>query len=243
MARPHLNVARHVAPAFQALLDELSSALEVNSRVAEAHRVSTFPGARSSLARQVQHVLNKSEESTKVVQPGADACWFAGEAAYQPGQEWCSGLLFLFASGHFRRYASVLVAANESSIPRHRKTSWIAAMRSACDPTVMVTPEQYAAELKSKGVSDTSARRAVKDFIARGCVRDRPDRRTVTLSPEERAALLDAFSDQTVVRTPQLEVLFATCAFAETADGGIAVQRDIASTPLWYFFTSNGPGW
>jgi hypothetical protein len=188
-------------------------------------------------------VLAKSDEGSQVVQPRPEVCWYAGEAACQVGQEWSSGLLFLFAAGHFRRYGLVLASLNESVVPNHRKAAWIAAMRTACDPSLLRDSKQYSAELEAQGVSAPSVRRAVKDFVARGCVLDRPDRRTVTLSPEERAALRDAFAGNSKESPRALEVLLATCEFAETANGGIAVQRDIAATPLWHFFTTNGAGW
>lgn len=243
MGRPHKNVVDHVAPAFRWLLSELTVAGEVNTRVAEAFQDETFPGPRSGVARQVQLVLTKSDKCRQIVQPVPAVCWFAGEAACQDGQAWTSGLLFLFAAGHFRRFAYVLAATNENVVPRHRKAAWVAAMRGACNPVLPLTPEQYAADLRAKGVSDISARLAMKDFKQRGSVPDRADRRTVTLSREERAALRDAFASGSAKIAPQLAVLLTTCQFAETADGGIAVQRDIATTPLWHFFASNGPGW
>lgn len=225
------TAAKPAASALQALLTDVPEIDNVTSAVAAA----MYPGLdaptgfwKAREVRSIQHVLAK-----KTAKPSAETTWLSGEAAYAAGEDWCSGLLFLFAAGYYERFASVLCTANTATIGDRRKGELVAAMRTACQPTIDMTPEQYRLHLLATGVSETSAMDAVKKFRANGCQEVRLDREVAQLTFQERAALRDAFARN----------VLGKCRDAERAKDDVLVQRNAAATALWKLFNAGGPGW
>jgi len=243
MARQHRIVTDHVAPAFHALLKEVGRAANVTKSLATAVGNDTPAFWKSSLARKVQLILTKVAAEPRVLQPSAEVSWYAGETSYESGEKWCSGLLFLFGAGHFGRFAETLISASTTVLSPRRKAELVAAIRTSCAAAEPMTARQYGAQIQKSGISDTSARIAIQNFVKNGCREDRSDRNTGTLSFAERAALRDAFANSGPLLDPSCAVVQSTCTFAELADGGIQLQRNIAATALWHYFSSAGPSW
>lgn len=231
MTNARWTATRRTAADLRPLLADVPEFDNVTAAVAAArHPGQDAPAGfwKASEVRGVQLVLAK-----KIAKPSAETTWLSGETAHAAGEEWCSGLLFLFAAGYYERFASVLCTANSASIGDRRKGELVAAMRTACQPTIAMTPDQYRLHLIAIGISEISAMDAVKKFRANGCQEARTDRDVAQLTLQERAALRDAFARD----------VLGKCRDAERAKDDVLTQRDAAATALWKMFNAGGPGW
>ena len=237
MANVSKIVRAQVAPAFRDFIREIAA--QGNATGALAETVGVKGDARRAFGKSSEarhfHMLLEGDFG----QPSVSKVWHAGEAARRMGVTWSSGLLFLFAAGHFSSFASVIIGATSSILPDTRKASLVAASVTACAPTVPITESNFLETLRRDNVSETSARAALQEFRLHGNTDARTDRNTLTLSLKEQAAFKDAFASTALPESPY-DVALATCKLAEQAQGGILMQRRIAATALWHSLASRG---
>jgi hypothetical protein len=228
MAGKSPAVKREIAPSWKAFMEEVipfGTASAATAAVVGESPTGTW-AAKSSSASILRRQL-----SGKVGQPTPESVWCTAETARQiPGREWCAGALFLFAAGHFERYAHMMLVANQSGlITNERFRTLVTSTSTACTRSVLKGEVEFTCEQRAKGIPDTLIQKALRRRRARNDLPIRPDRNSWILTDDEELALekefrFPAYTDHTAIVTARLADLHPEI--------GIGHQREMVLTAL-----------
>lgn len=227
MAGKRGAVRTEIVPAWQAFLSEAIPYRAAGAATAAAVGAEAIGSwsARSTAAAKLRRHIGGS-----VGQPTPESVWAIAETTKTiEGREWCAGPLFLFAAGHFERFAQTMSGANPNLLKADRFLALIQSVENACAPTQAESEAMLASDLRAEGIDDFEIHKQLRRRRSRGAVAIRPDRNAWILTDREEAALEQAFRHGPV--QPSLAAVNARLAELHP-EIGLAHQRAIVLTAV-----------
>jgi len=191
VANLRVRAREEVVPAWHGFIAE---ALPSGTVSQAAQNVSPEPRAVGAFCKTPTAAFLRRIANGGVARPEPGTVWYAAEAARSlPNQDWCAGPLFLFAAGHFERFAATMLEASLDLIPRTRKASLVASVTAACIRGAKPTDDALRDKLRSAGIVETIIRQQVRDRGNASRERLTAERNIWILSTVEQAAFQQAF--------------------------------------------------